>query len=340
MKAPLDAPPPDFRLLRWHTDMVSRADRLDAWRDMISRKLIAVEIDPLSEAPIEVSATLRQLPGLICGVGFATANVNRRTRGIIADDNDDLALVVNVEGKMHASHRTREIELGAGDAYLMACSEIGSYARTQPGMTMCARFPRSALDGRVKNIDDGIGRVVGRKREGLQLLLSYFKALNEHNALVTPELRELVVRHVYDLVATLMRPVELTFDVAEFNGVNAARIGAIKAYMKEHAANPELSLERVAARHRLSTRQAQRLFEADGTSFSQFLQQVRLAKAYATLIDSGTRDRRISEIALDCGFGDVSSFNRIFKKRYGSSPSDVRDEDVMAKLGPNRDGTA
>src|SRR5262249_48209839 len=156
------------------------------------------------------------------GLGFATATINRRTRGIIANDNDDLALIVNIEGKLIASHRSREIELGAGDAYLMTCSEIGNYVRPQPGTMMCARFPRSALDGRARDIDDRLGQLIGRKREGLQLLMGYFRALNERSALVTPELRELVVRHVYDLMATLMRPVDLTFDAPETNGVSAA----------------------------------------------------------------------------------------------------------------------
>jgi AraC-like DNA-binding protein len=334
MDAPLDAPPPDFRLLRFHTDMVARENRLEAWRDMISRKLIALQIDPLSEVPFEVSATLRKLPGLDCGLGFGTASINRRTRSIIAHDNDDLALIVNIEGKIIASHRTRELELGAGDAYLMACSEIGTYARPQPGTMMCARFPRSALDGRVRDIDDRLGQLIGRKREGLQLLMGYFRALNERSALVTPELRELVVRHVYDLVATLMRPVDLTFDAPETSGVNAARLSAIKSYIKEQASDPTLTLERVAARHRLSARQAQRLFEADGSSFTQFLLHTRLTKAYATLIDARARDRRISEIAFDCGFGDVSSFNRVFRKRYGAAPSEVRNEDVLASLDP------
>jgi AraC-like DNA-binding protein len=338
MDAPLDAPPPDYRLLRFHTDMVAkREDRLEAWRDMISRKLMAVEIDTLSDATIEVSATLRKLPGLHCGVGFASETINRRTRSLIAHDNDDLALIVNIEGRLIASHRTREIELGAGDAYLMACSEIGTYARPQPGTMMCARFPRSALEGRVKDIDDGIGRLIGRKREGLQLLMGYFRGLNERSALVTPELRELVVHHVYDLVATLMRPVDLTFDVPENNGgVQAARLAAIRGYIKEHAADPTLTLERVGTRHRLSPRQVQRLFEADGDSFSQFLQLTRLAKAYATLIDTRADGRLISEVAYDCGFGDVSTFNRVFRRRYGAAPSEVRNEDVLLRLDPQK----
>ena len=33
---------------------------------------------------------------------------------------------------------------------------------------------------------------------------------------------------------------------------------------------------------------------------------------------------KISSVAFDCGFGDVSYFNRAFRRRYGMAPSDVR----------------
>jgi AraC-like DNA-binding protein len=32
----------------------------------------------------------------------------------------------------------------------------------------------------------------------------------------------------------------------------------------------------------------------------------------------------VSSIALDAGFGDISYFNRAFRRRYGATPSDVR----------------
>jgi AraC-like DNA-binding protein len=33
---------------------------------------------------------------------------------------------------------------------------------------------------------------------------------------------------------------------------------------------------------------------------------------------------KITTIALDAGFSDVSYFNRAFRRRYGETPSDVR----------------
>jgi len=34
--------------------------------------------------------------------------------------------------------------------------------------------------------------------------------------------------------------------------------------------------------------------------------------------------RRISDIAYDAGFGDLSYFNRVFRRRYDATPSEIR----------------
>ena len=44
------------------------------------------------------------------------------------------------------------------------------------------------------------------------------------------------------------------------------------------------------------------------------------------LIDPRFKDEKISTIAYDCGFADVSYFNRMFRRSYGASPSDMREE--------------
>ena len=42
------------------------------------------------------------------------------------------------------------------------------------------------------------------------------------------------------------------------------------------------------------------------------------------LIDPRYADRGISAVAYEAGFGDLSYFNRTFRRRYGATPSDVR----------------
>jgi AraC-like DNA-binding protein len=42
------------------------------------------------------------------------------------------------------------------------------------------------------------------------------------------------------------------------------------------------------------------------------------------LTDPRRAGEKISSIAYDCGFGDVSYFNRMFRRSYGAVPSEVR----------------
>ena len=63
------------------------------------------------------------------------------------------------------------------------------------------------------------------------------------------------------------------------------------------------------------------LYEA-GASFTVRLTEWRLRKAADMLAHTG--DRRISDIAFDCGFNDLSYFNRCFRRRFGLTPSAAR----------------
>ena len=57
-------------------------------------------------------------------------------------------------------------------------------------------------------------------------------------------------------------------------------------------------------------------------SFIDFLTDIRLGAAARLLIDS---PQSIAEIGYDCGFNNLSNFNRIFKKKKGVTPSEFRD---------------
>ena len=80
----------------------------------------------------------------------------------------------------------------------------------------------------------------------------------------------------------------------------------------------------LAARHRLAVRYVQRLFEAEGTTFTEFVLARRLERAHRLLTDPRCTDRPVSMIAFEVGFGHVPYFNEAFRRRFGASPSDVR----------------
>ena len=59
-----------------------------------------------------------------------------------------------------------------------------------------------------------------------------------------------------------------------------------------------------------------------GITFMDSLLDIRLGNASRLLIDTSDT---VSEIAYDCGFNNISNFNRLFKKRKGCTPKEFRD---------------
>jgi AraC-like DNA-binding protein len=80
----------------------------------------------------------------------------------------------------------------------------------------------------------------------------------------------------------------------------------------------------VARAHGLSSRQAQRFFAHSDTTFTEFVLAERLSLAHRLLNEPRFRHRKISDIAYSTGFGDLSYFNREFRRRFGDSPSAIR----------------
>ncbi len=60
-----------------------------------------------------------------------------------------------------------------------------------------------------------------------------------------------------------------------------------------------------------------------GMTLSEFVNEIRLDVAKEKLL---TTDGNIAEIAMVCGFQNVSYFNRLFRKKYGCSPKMIRTE--------------
>lgn len=112
---------------------------------------------------------------------------------------------------------------------------------------------------------------------------------------------------------------------ARASGIRAARLHAIKSDILENLRQRSFSIHGVANRHGITVNYVRRLFAAEGTSFTDFILQQRLESAYLMLGDTRFADRTINAIAFEVGFGDLPEFNRAFRRRYGMTPADMRE---------------
>jgi len=89
-------------------------------------------------------------------------------------------------------------------------------------------------------------------------------------------------------------------------------------------ADPEISPASVAARTGISIRYLHQLLHETGESFSERVKELRLEKALALLCRAGSTPRKIIDVAYEAGFNDLPHFNRLFRRRYGLTPTAAR----------------
>lgn len=66
-----------------------------------------------------------------------------------------------------------------------------------------------------------------------------------------------------------------------------------------------------------------------GKNYIEYLNDLRLGIASRFLVDSS---KTIAEISYDCGFNNLSNFNRIFKKRKGFTPKEFRENYTKMRI--------
>jgi AraC-like DNA-binding protein len=309
---------------RFASDDVPEHERVAFVREVYGRAVVKHDIEPQPGSAFYWRSTLWQLPGLAVASTACSRVHTRRTAAQI--ERDDLVINVTVAGKRVVRQRGREAVCAPGEAALTRSREIASCDCAPDSRLLNLRIPVEALGARLRDLDALLARTFPADTGGLALLIRYAEMLqhdDEDAAFAGAEARGLAVAHVYDLVALLLgRPAA---EHAPAGGVAAARLRAIKSDIQRSAHDHELSVDAIAARHGVSPRYVRKLFAGEHLTYSSFVLAQRLDRAHRLLTDPGGAPSRIGAIALACGFGDLSYFNRVFRRQFGATPSQIRD---------------
>lgn len=308
-----------------HLDLNARPEsvRLSEWQDALARTVLRLDVEPAEAIPFRSNMTMVSLPGASFGTVNTSACRVRRTPELVKDCRDDLALVAVTKGTAIASFGRREVAISEGEAVLLRNSNIGTVQF--PSETQYYNFivPEKPLASRVPDVDAACLQVIPVGSSALRLATRYADFLLDDN-LISEETHRPVASHFHDLIATMIGG-SAGIDLAVERGdLRAARLCAIKADILRNLDNHRLSVAQVAARHDITPRYVSKLFESEGTTFSRFLRERRLDRAYQMLRDPRFTHCTISWVAINAGFGDISHFNHSFRRRFGMTPSDIR----------------
>ena len=110
---------------------------------------------------------------------------------------------------------------------------------------------------------------------------------------------------------------------------DSRRVLKVKNYINENYMD-ELKLKTLADIANMSESAFSRFFKLHtGRTLSDYIIDIRLGYATRQLLDT---NKTIAEISFNCGYNNLSNFNRIFKRKKGCSPSEFRDSYKKIKI--------
>ena len=309
---------------RLSTDAVPKRDRLPYLREVIGRSICGLDMQPVDDRPVEWTGSLHAFKELVVVPSRSTPIIFRRSRPLLADGKDDLLLTITLSGLRLASQVGHECRLDVGAAALMSSADVGNLECPCATRYLTLFVPRRRLNAMAVNPEDALARPIPAGTEALRLLVDYVGTALRKHQLTSTQLRQLFTAHVHDLIALAVGATREAAEAARDRGLRAARLGAIKSHIADQLDNEGLSVTDVAERRGVTARYVQMLFESEGTTFTQYVLARRLARAYRMLAEPALRNRTISAIAFEVGFGNLSYFNRVFRRHFGMTPTDAR----------------
>jgi AraC-like DNA-binding protein len=306
----------------WSTDSIDERERFSFWREMVCRNVFNVSV----QAPpkrFSASITARSHGAFRFAMCESTSyDVDRTQKDISNESTDHYLMYLQLRGHTHFTQASDSIEFGRNDIvitdgrrpYHAALFDDGQFRRQA-----IAVLPRSITEGRAPWL---------RRRPLFKLASNsvYADLTRRHLLQLTADdLSEsevaLLTENLCNLLALLDHP-DIPIDRVQ----PELQLEALLDFCRRNLHDPALSPDFVAAQFGISTRTLHLRFEKFEQTFGRWLLDTRLDASCNALRKARQHTRSISEIAYSCGFNDLSHFNKAFRTRFGTSPSEWRTE--------------
>ncbi|KQW31220.1 transcriptional regulator [Rhizobium sp. Root274] len=229
-----------------------------------------------------------------------------------------VVLLRSVGQSMTVEHGRSRIEAVSGDVVFIPAQTGLRITLAEGGRLDCAHLPEQAVDRHRASLDVLMLKTVPAACLPLHMLTSYAGYLLQREQ-QTAEDAAMMVSHFYDFLPLLSQALGGTVH----KPAPEDRMARVRALIEERLADGSFSINDVAQAEGITPRAIQKLFSREGTTFSRHVLERRLERAKAVMMASGER-LSIAEVAYQCGFNDLSYFNRSFRTRYQIRPSDLK----------------
>ncbi|MBS7699205.1 MULTISPECIES: helix-turn-helix transcriptional regulator [unclassified Chelatococcus] len=316
--------PPGFAsMLRLSTNDVPHRQRMAFVHDFVARHFSGLEFVPFVADELHVEMAAYALPGgTTLGSCQYPSMRGSRPRRLLGDGRDGYLLTVHGCDHEVAVDGRPPVKIAAGDILIINQAVPFTFELAATMVTGVTMAP-----GRLGNL---VPYAEGQPYFHIQhaapeaALMVGYASLLRTNPPASARAAGLAEDHLHDLVALCLGSQYVDTDPRPGSSTASTRLQLMRRDIEARLCDLDINVNTIAGLHGVTPRYVQLLFEREGTTFSAFLRERRLALAHSRLRREPAGRSSIATIAYDCGFSDLSTFNKAFRKRYGATPSDVR----------------
>jgi AraC-like DNA-binding protein len=252
----------------------------------------------------------------------------RTQKHIRRSDPELYYLSVVLRGRIAADHAGRSVALGPGGMVLTTTS-APLHGRVRAGERPFAMvdtvFPRTLLPLPRRAADRLTGAALPAADGIGALLADYLTRIGSGAVPLRTGQAARLANVTLDFAAALLAQ---CLDLpAPPEAADEALHHRVRAFVRRHLGDPDLTPARIAAAHHVSVRTLHRLFQRRGTSVAAYVRHQRLEGARRDLADPALAGTPVHEIAAKWGFPRAADFTRAFRTAYGLPPREYRHRD-------------
>ncbi len=166
----------------------------------------------------------------------------------------------------------------------------------------------------------------------MKLITQYLNSYSTVAGSLDPDVHEAFGTHLVDLLMLLVGADCDALELIKGRGLKAARTEAVLKTIERDFA-PRISPPGAGLLLGVTARQVHRLLDETTKTFYEHVLERRLVEAYRLLTDPACAALKVREIALRAGFADRSHFHRVFRIRFGDTPTGVREAAAREHAG-------
>lgn len=309
-------------------NVVKIAGDAQAWSRALSAVFVDLEVEQLNTQQKLTSQMYRYPFGDLAFIRAVTrggAHLVKRTEALIAQSQDNIFFVgFMLAGEATLMQDDHRAELHPGDIAILDSTRAYEIYVPRSFDALWVSVPRYRLEGRMHALADIMAqRIDGSTGIGHVASSMLSAALDEAPGMQPAEANR-IANHLLDLLSLALTTRREASGTGRTTAYRASMLRRIQESIEQQLDDETLSPEGIAALHNISIRYINKLFEREGTSVARWIRMRRLELCRMDFEDPAKSDQSISDIAYAHGFGNISSFNRAFRARFGLSPRTLR----------------